>query len=158
MHCEMWAGWFFSFFRGYPCQTNEPAELAGGIGRQCGLEQSKAHRLLWFTGPVISLWGVLLWQRCNSNNLSCRLPPARHPDPLRGGIEETPARKSFQNGSSDHCRTFFFPRLAPRVGAVLSPDVDFHTKISSVRSGNGERLTRHMRVCARTVFVLFARP
>lgn len=24
----MWAGWFC----GYPCQTNEPAELAGGIG------------------------------------------------------------------------------------------------------------------------------
>lgn len=33
--------------------------------------------VLWFTGPVISLRGVLLWQQCNSNNLSFCLPLPR---------------------------------------------------------------------------------
>ena len=56
------------------------------------------------------------------------------PDPLWGGIEETPASKSFQNGSSDRCRTFF-PTVSSvrRCRPLFSPDVDFHTEISSVR-------------------------
>lgn len=39
------------------------------------VDWSRAERVPWFTGPVISLWGVLLWQRSNSNNFRFCLSP-----------------------------------------------------------------------------------
>lgn len=46
--CEMWAGCFC----GYPCQTNEPAELAGGIGGSVDWSRAKQRE---FPGSL-SLW------------------------------------------------------------------------------------------------------
>lgn len=51
---------FFGGVRGvlrYPCPTNEPAELAGDGGGSVDPSRGKAARLLWFSGPVISLRG-----------------------------------------------------------------------------------------------------
>lgn len=75
----MWGGWF----SGYPCLTNEPAELAGG-GGDSGLEHSKAESVLEFTGPDFPV-GVLLGSSAALINLSLCLPC-----PYWGGIEETP--------------------------------------------------------------------
>lgn len=41
MYCELWGGWFC----GYPCQTNEPAELAGCGGGSVDWSKAKQRVL-----------------------------------------------------------------------------------------------------------------
>lgn len=53
--CEMWDDWFC----GYPCRTNEPAELAGGIGGSVDWSRAECSLVHWACdfpvgGPAIA--------------------------------------------------------------------------------------------------------
>ena len=80
---SIWGGRFC----GYPCQTNEPAELAGCGGSSVDWSRAK-QSVLWFTGPMISQRGSLLGCSTTLTTSACAFPFPRlgwhrgHPNQL----------------------------------------------------------------------------
>lgn len=66
---SMWGGRFC----GYPCQTNEPAELAGCGGSSVDWSRAK-QSVLWFTGPMISQRVSLLGCSTTLTTSACVFP------------------------------------------------------------------------------------